>query len=746
MPSTDVRIERVGSGSYYLDRPPGVDGPSTPPRRAHFLDGPMPTNRFWSSAACKSFSDPIYAHPLAVKAGPDGLGISYPDIEAFSGDEAERRSAAFHAYYREELVLGVAGCTFAEAVVSGYSDWTVDLSFLAETHVESLLDVRVGHGFPYVYANVLGGRPSCTFREKPEEWHFEEPHAIGLKVGDNAYGLFGPPGSVWTWDGAHRLLCDMPAGDRSLAIAILPNTDRETFLLFAKHARAVPEDTDASFTYDAQTGRVKTQFVVATQQGDSTAPVIALYPHQWAALDLDESDITVTPHTYRSPRGLMRLVAGRRFVTSHRFSGILPYLPLGETADQALLKQLLADALRAPMWPLGMGSKRYDTYLVGKSLNRIAQLVPIADQLGDIDARDRLLGALKGRLERWFTVPSQRPEQNGAADEFFWYDDAWGALLGHPSSHGAATDLNDHHFHYGYFIHAAGIVALYDRAWANDEAWGGMVKLLARDFACLDKKDRQFPRLRCFDPFAGHSWASGTAAFREGNNQESSSEAMHAWAGLILFGEATGDRALRDLGVWGYVVESHAVWHYWFDVTGSHFPGAYGHKVIARLFGSGGDHDTWWTRHPIEVHGINALPLTGASLYLGAHPERAKLTLDELWDETGGAITHWADIIYGFLALVDPVRAWQAWPLEGAPEFGETKARTYHWLAALRSLGRVDPQTSADIPLAAVFQKENLTTYVMYHTDMSRRSVAFSDGAVWEAEPFLLTVRERRLP
>ena len=47
-----------------------------------------------------------------------------------------------------------------------------------------------------------------------------------------------------------------------------------------------------------------------------------------------------------------------------------------------------------------------------------------------------------------------------------------------------------------------------------------------------------FPDLRVFDAYASHSWASGTSPFADGNNQESSSEAVTAWTGLALWAQA----------------------------------------------------------------------------------------------------------------------------------------------------------------------------------------------------------------
>ena len=155
---------------------------------------------------------------------------------------------------------------------------------------------------------------------------------------------------------------------------------------------------------------------------------------------------------------------------------------------------------------------------------------------------------MKQRLESWFTAVKDKD----AAKELglFCYNRTWGTLIGYPASYGSDDQLNDHHFHYGYYIKAAAEVVRHDPAWAAPERWGGMVRLLIRDIASPNRKDEMFPFLRNFDPYAGHSWASGTALFASGNNHESSSEAMNAWTGIILWGEATGDRACA---IWAFI-------------------------------------------------------------------------------------------------------------------------------------------------------------------------------------------------
>src|SRR5262249_56965996 len=98
---------------------------------------------------------------------------------------------------------------------------------------------------------------------------------------------------------------------------------------------------------------------------------------------------------------------------------------------------------------------------------------------------------------------------------------------------------------------------------------GGMGGPPARAPANWDRADPRFPRLRTFDPYEGHSWAAGHAAFGAGNNQESSSEAMNFAAGLVLWGAATGDTTIRDLGIFLYATEASAIAQYWLDVDGA---------------------------------------------------------------------------------------------------------------------------------------------------------------------------------
>jgi endoglucanase Acf2 len=426
----------------------------------------------------------------------------------------------------------------------------------------------------------------------------------------------------------------------------------------------------------------------------------------------------------------MKLGQGSGFATQVKFPGVLPSLPNAGGCDPARLATYLNAEASQPDPPTK------DTYWEGKHLGKLATLIPIAEQFGVKEAEATLRKKLKARLEHWFTAAA--PDGQLKSRGLFYYNANWGALIGCPASYGSDTELNDHHFHYGYFAKAAAEIARRDPDWAADERWGGMVKLLIRDFASPDRKDPLFPFLRSFDPYAGHSWASGHARFGDGNNNESSSEAMNAWAGLVLWGEATGDRALRDLGIFLYTTEMTAIHEYWFDVHAENFPKGYTPSVVTMIWGGKGANGTWFSANPEMVHGINFLPMHGGSLYLGHYPDYVRKNYKALVEENKGTQWDaWADIIWMYLALADPKEALAQFEAreKGYPaEAGNTKANTYHWLHTLNVLGHVDPTVTADTPLYAVFRKGSRQTYVAYNMAPSPRTVTFSDGFKLEAK------------
>jgi endoglucanase Acf2 len=740
----------IGAGSYNTTLPAGgkapsnsADSPATPKVTAN-VTGAVPTNDWWSSLIwqydpANPYSNNMYPHPLALRARAGGLGFSYQTTPTIT-NAAPAYVQTYRYTYVEDLVLGVVGLNSPDTKVDDYGDWTVTAVW---TDAEKTLKATFGHGLPFVYALKSGGDALITFSGAPTLW-FNSNGVVGATVNGHHYGIFGPTGSSWSANGL--TLQSNLAGKDYVSVAVLPDNTVAILNDFKAHAYAFVTDTQVTWSYNQANARVTTTFTAATtiKEGTEARPLMALYRHQWL-----NTSVPLTNYTYISPRGTMKVFRGKSFSTTMAFQGVLPGLPDKGTYDFNTLYNYVHTVATSAPFPLGPGGEA-DTYWIGKNFGRLAQLVRIADEMslyppgcttmaGD---RDALLSAMKTELEDWLAAP------DGEAEKMFYYDSTWGTLIGFPANFFSDTQLNDHHFHYGYFLIAAATIAQYDSNWAKDENWGGMVKLLIKDVANWESADTRFPRLRNFDPYAGHSWASGHADFLFGNNQESSSESINFSTGLILWGAATGNTAIRDLGIFMYTNEVAAIEQYWFDVDDAVFPPGFDRKTLGILWGDGGTYNTWWTTNPEELHGINFLPVTGGSLYLGRRPDYVAVNYNELVANNGGPETVWRDIIWEFYAFNDSASATTSFDNNPAyvPEFGESKAHTYHWLHALRAMGKTDTTITANIPTYAVFDLNGVKTYVAYNPTNTNTIVTFSNGFRLEVSARSLVVSDGNLP
>ena len=245
--------------------------------------------------------------------------------------------------------------------------------------------------------------------------------------------------------------------------------------------------------------------------------------------------------------------------------------------------------------------------------------------------------------------------------------------------------------------------------------------------------------------YESQSWASGIALGPFGNNQEASSEAINAWAGLVLWGEATGDRALRDLGVWLYTSEVAGAETYWFDVNRQVLAPEYKNTEASMIFGAKYAHNTWWIDEPRQIKGINLLPMTTSSLYLGRDPEYVKRSLAELPAQMAAYAARgrradpadiWQDIFAEYQALADPAAALAHWNRWGAVELGDTRSHTLHWILSLQRMGTPDFTVTADTPLFSVFhQPDGKKTYLAYNAGSAPLAVRFSDGVQLTVPP-----------
>ena len=208
--------------------------------------------------------------------------------------------------------------------------------------------------------------------------------------------------------------------------------------------------------------------------------------------------------TYASIYGAMDLYTGTSLTTTAPVTEPSDELDLSNLSDEdktALVEQIKTDAAS-----IDFAASATDTYFGGKMLYRAANLMTLAEQLGVTDVAATLRTGLTAELTKWFDPKGC----DTSATKCFVYDDGIKSIIGLEASFGS-DELNDHHFHYGYLLYAAAVVAKNDPALADKFA--PVADLLVADIASSDAT-ADFPQYRNFDPYSGHAWASGSSPVR----------------------------------------------------------------------------------------------------------------------------------------------------------------------------------------------------------------------------------------
>ncbi|NII41370.1 hypothetical protein E9228_002017 [Curtobacterium flaccumfaciens] len=330
-----------------------------------------------------------------------------------------------------------------------------------------------------------------------------------------------------------------------------------------------------------------------------------------------------------------------------------PSLPAADRLDLSGLtsaqRATLVDQVRTDAGGVSEASFGADSYGGGKDLYRVANLYRLATQLDLDDVASGLRRQLVSQIDQWTD-----PEGCGVSGtRCFAYDDTVKGLVGQAPSFGS-DEFNDHHFHYGYLLSAAAIVA--DGSDDLVAKWKPVLDLVAADIASPEAT-KSFPELRVYDPYAQHSWASGYSPFADGNNQESSSEAVSAWNGLARWGQVSGSRATEQLGDWLLANEAASAQRDVLDPDLRTFPG-FQHTVVSLNWGGKRDHATWFSADPAAPAGIELIPMPAvAADYVAAGgKQQIGRVLDEAVPE-GDYAVQFGDYLLMYRALASGSQA-----------------------------------------------------------------------------------------
>ncbi len=549
--------------------PAGIRPWTAPPAGAA---RPLRTNKWWTGGITDTWPAPAFALPLRVGFGVDGLNISVPSLKTLE--------KAVISEIRDPIRLHVATPAVGARAVSA-GDWDVTFRMLAAAHTLQF-DVTLAEGSPFAFVRsrqeILVELPGSAVT-KVQDCTGRCGSALLVTLPDTRYLLASSDKKAFTVQGGTVRAATAESGFVTVA-AVAPDSDPVAYLAAAMRPYA---GTRATFSVSA--ARVRTTFRFPRDT------VTGLFPHQTDALEKKPGAAIGTFPTIRGP---LTLYALRSFSTSLARPMVLPALPPTQATRDVTWREGLAKEIAEDKPLVG------DIYGAAKNLLRKAMLAELADSAGDGALRDRAVAQTRTHLSDWC---------DGTGQGSFAYDRAAGGIIALPQAFGSEL-YNDHHFHYGYFLHAAAIVQRFDPSF--DAARGDCMRLLARDIASARRDDPSFPPMRYFDPYAGHSWAGGVTPFGDGNNQESVSEAAHAWYGMALYGHATGDKALEELGIWLFTEESHAGRVYWFNTKPAlgTIPSDFTQPMFSLIWGGKADYATFFDGSDAAIRGIQVFPTT----------------------------------------------------------------------------------------------------------------------------------------
>lgn len=530
---------------------------------------------------------------------------------------------------------------------------------------------------------------------------------------------------------------------------------------------------------------------------------------------------------YVSAHGELLLWNGPVFHTQLQYTGVLPDVPplpnglSGTGGDADLWFNYLLPVLRSVSSKSQSDGQLFldlmfptdNNYLQAQAMYGAAQLVPMllevsqstdpglsaADKAEAATYAELVYNAVKDRMSAWLSANDDQaqqilyyqtatPQETNPLQPAPAGSQGWQALLSIQSGFLSSETLNDQQLITGYFLKTAAFLAQYDPSWGqttvaiNDGqqnlqgTLGDIVNLMVSNVSNYDRSSNTFPFLRNFDVWAMHSWADGAANDNVGTNLESSSEAMNYDAGLIMWGQATGNQSLRNLGVYLYTTELEGVNTYWFSIKNKTDP--FGHPtnvipqqylgspasgslpstqrtIVTKMNSNGGAYVGFIGFQTSRVAGIQFLPFSGSAYYLGQDPTFVATTfgLAQKGATAAGVIPvlppTYQSLLLPYEALTNPSAALSTYKQninQIAPinplDLIDNNAFNIHWIETLQAYGQVDTTVTADTVSYAVFQQpgNGPRTFVAYNPSPFEITVHFRLKGSAPNSPPLLTV------
>lgn len=736
-------------GSYYTGSNPYIDHPQNPGFISDYLlNKAIPSSGWWTQLLTSNYGgeNGIYTNPLRTAFSNYGMEITNPldGFVQYWNNDGNQTIAQFPIALKDLFIKSSDLNLNYMTQVIDYSDSMVKVAMKNTLEGQDDMVVSLVQGSPYVFVETANKESLYLTMDSSTSVEFynlngveitssifqgdgiivklvhrhsgydtSPPANVGQPQYTDKYYLVNVPANSTFNIQDHVLSMTLGQGNY-ISIAAINDISQASF--YHQHGYTMITNTNIDYEIDYQTSMLYTDYNVishALRDDLSSQPLLALMPHHYKY-----SQVALSSYSYRTVRGTLKVMEGNYFQTVLPFNGLLPGYTLPDNSGFSSIDMV------SYLENLDSETDINDTsnfinaegpYWNSKALYPLSQGLIIADQLGEESLKQSFISKLRYLLTDWYSYSDLGDQK------YLYYNQAWGSVYYSNNDFNTATSLSDHSFTHGYLIYASSVLAMYDSSFK--EEYGMLVDLLLDDYMYPIKNDSDFAYLRNFDTWAGHSWAHGTGGFAEGNNLESTSEALNSWNAGYLWALENQDQDRMDAAIYGFVTEMSAVKEYWFDYDDENWDPAYGDyvDVVGILWGGKHDYATWFGANPTFIYGIQWLP-TGEYLTNYALNENDYQKFSSIYQTYLGAknqtIDRWYSNMWAIQAIIDPDIAINQFDasLILNDEYPAELSGTYWMIHALDALGRRQTDIWMSLELgvtSTIYQDENDQIYAM---------------------------------
>lgn len=653
---------------------------------------PFPTNKWWQNLVLGKGDNPLHPYPYVVYCNTTGASVGMPKFTSTS--KSVTSSMVKH------WTLTSNG--LAQRQVTDYDDLGVEVTWTGSNSKEKMR-ARYYKGLPFVSYEFVNGSPvlstvmaildvkplattvntegtnSAASVRRMARAMAERPGMARVSLNDGSQWLVVSKPPIDWQQSKGQLVAKGGAFNGVVQLAHLGDKPDANINTLQAYAGTYPVSASVSYgKIETASGRSSAITYIYQASTNSNGKLLTMVlPHHVETLDKSVQKPALTG--YRCIKGEMTAVDGNAVTYTQPLQDAVTFegpRQLSQQDTQRIKEQLAKDSA-------GVKVTAPDPYFFGKGVAKIARLMQIAKEVSDDTTANALSDKLVGLLKPWLISQDN--------SDPLLYDVSWGGIITQKGANDPAADFgqgyyNDHHFHYGYFLYAAAILAKHEPS--KFAPFKDAFSQLLRDYANPSKQDPELPHMRHFDPYDGHSWAAGLFEFGDGRNQESTGEAVNAYYSAMLYARAMGLTEAADFYEIVLNMEAHSgrqYWHPTLEQSKQQYGDGYQRSIVGILWSSKLDFATFFGAKPQYIYGIQMIPFTPATPLL-----LTKEWVSQAWTQSphdtmesaakAAGKDGWAQFLYTAYSLVNRKEA-EPNALQCTPDDGNTLTNILHWIA-----------------------------------------------------------------